>query len=51
MQQLQGLSQSLQLRLHHLISPDEGGQMMAMTRGKVIIFLRQLLGFQPNAGQ
>lgn len=32
-------------RLHHLVGRDEGGLVMAVTRGKVAVLLRQLLGF------
>lgn len=44
-------SQSVELWLHHLVGPDERGLMMAVTRGKVGIFLCQLLGLQPDTGQ
>lgn len=41
----------LQRWLHHLIGPDEGGQVMGVARGKIAVFLCQLFGFQPDAGQ
>lgn len=41
----------LQRWLHHLIGPNEGGQVMGVARGEVAVFLRQLFGFQPDAGQ
>lgn len=44
-------SQSVELWLHHLVGADKWGLMMAVTRGKVSVFLCQLLGFQPDTGQ
>lgn len=41
----------LQRWLYHLIGPDEGGQVMRVARGEIAVFLCQLFGFQPNAGQ
>lgn len=37
--------------LHQPISPDEGGEVMGVTRGKIGVFFCQLFGFQPDAGQ
>lgn len=41
----------LQRWLHQLIGPDDGGQVMGVARGEIAVFLCQLFGFQPDAGQ
>lgn len=46
--QVQCLSHSAEWWLHHFAGPDEGGLVMPVTRGKVSIFLCQLLGLQPD---
>lgn len=45
----QCLIRSVKWWLDHIVGPDERRLMIAVTRGKVSIFFRQLLGFQPQS--